>query len=442
MTFRKNLVSTILIGGAMAISGQASAHWSSGPFLYNDAGTNPMHLANSNLALGVANNGTGANAVGTFGTSTDTGTSYGTYTQTRTTGGDYGWIQGQDNTLWGNSHDNKGLAFSLGSAARVSFTITTLGTAASAIQTGAVGTPTNVTGATPLLGLDWNPAFSLFKGLATQSSHEGGIGNASLSSHLPGYVSWGPYATAEPYTTATDATYEATTSLAYTGSGTWGAYRSNADWTSGRDIAASATFGNGSLIGTDTTIGGENTRTLTYLGQADSGTAHTVTASFDLAPGDYSIWVGGNNAADAAAQAQNYQSLLAAHTANDATVAAQSAAYVSAMGSDTILAAAQATKDAVFASHTANATDRQIALDALNVALNNNPTAKTAYNSWQAALLPITTLNDSIATLRGAYGFTVATTVSSVPVPGAVWLFGSALAGLIGYGRRKTALVA
>jgi hypothetical protein len=34
------------------------------------------------------------------------------------------------------------------------------------------------------------------------------------------------------------------------------------------------------------------------------------------------------------------------------------------------------------------------------------------------------------------------TVVSAVPVPGAVWLFGSALAGLLGYGRRKTAVVA
>lgn len=32
--------------------------------------------------------------------------------------------------------------------------------------------------------------------------------------------------------------------------------------------------------------------------------------------------------------------------------------------------------------------------------------------------------------------------VSSVPVPGAVWLFGSAIAGLVGFGRRKTALSA
>lgn len=40
----------------------------------------------------------------------------------------------------------------------------------------------------------------------------------------------------------------------------------------------------------------------------------------------------------------------------------------------------------------------------------------------------------------GAGKYTVS--MSAVPVPGAVWLFGSALAGLIGFGRRKAAIAA
>jgi hypothetical protein len=44
--------------------------------------------------------------------------------------------------------------------------------------------------------------------------------------------------------------------------------------------------------------------------------------------------------------------------------------------------------------------------------------------------------------LRGNYGFNIQTTVAAVPIPGAVWLFGSALLGMIGYGRRKTAITA
>lgn len=37
----------------------------------------------------------------------------------------------------------------------------------------------------------------------------------------------------------------------------------------------------------------------------------------------------------------------------------------------------------------------------------------------------------------GVDGYKMTLTTSPVPVPGAVWLFGSALAGLVGYGRRK-----
>ncbi|OQW70052.1 MAG: hypothetical protein BVN35_18325 [Proteobacteria bacterium ST_bin11] len=40
---------------------------------------------------------------------------------------------------------------------------------------------------------------------------------------------------------------------------------------------------------------------------------------------------------------------------------------------------------------------------------------------------------------NGIRGFGVELTVRPVPVPGAVWLFGSAIAGLIGFGRRKAA---
>lgn len=330
MKFRKNLVSALLIGGAMAVSGQASAHWSSGPFLYNDAGSNPLNLANGNLAAGVANNGVGVNGTGS-GTNVATGTSYGTYTQTRATSSDYGWIQGQDNTLWANSHDNKGLAFSLTGTSQVSFTVNTVGTAASITQTQATGG----SAVTNLTALDWNPAFSIFKGLAPQSSHEGGAGNTTLANNLPGYVSWGPYASAQPYTAGTDATYEATTGNTYTGNGTWGAYRSNADWTGGRDVSATATYGNGNLIGTSLALGGGNVSTLDYLGSASSAPGgHTVTWTGTLGPGDYSIWVGGTNAANSAQQILNYQALLAATNAADtAGIAAANAAITALRGS-------------------------------------------------------------------------------------------------------------
>lgn len=371
MKFRKTAVAALLTTGLASFSGQTFAHWSSGPFLYNDASSNPMQLANSNLALGVENNGTGANAAGTFGTNTATGIVYGTYNQTRAVSSDYGWIQAQNNSLWGNSHDNKGLAFSLSTTSNISFTVTTLGTQTSVTQTQATGGTT----VTNLTGLDWNPAFSIFKGLAPQSAHEGGLGNSTLTDNLPGYVSWGPYASASPYSASTEANYEATTGNSYTGDGTWGAYRSNADWVAGRDINASAKFGNGNFIGTDQTLGGDNVRKLEYIDAASSAPgAHTVTWSGVLGPGDYSIWVGGTSVRDAARQTLNYLDLYEATQAGDT--------------------------------------------------------------------VGIATATAAISALRGNYGFNIETTVSAVPVPGAVWLFGSAITGLIGFGRRKSVLTA
>lgn len=42
----------------------------------------------------------------------------------------------------------------------------------------------------------------------------------------------------------------------------------------------------------------------------------------------------------------------------------------------------------------------------------------------------------------GVDGYALSITSAPVPVPGAVWLFGSAIAGLVGFGRRKTAVAA
>ncbi len=437
MIFRKTAIAALLTTGLAGVSGQAFAHWSSGPFLYNDAGTNPMYLANSNLASGVQNlNGTGSNGPGTFGTSTATGTTYGTYTQTRSTGSAYGWSAGQDSVTWANSHDNKGLAFSLAQTSKVSFRINTLGTGVySVVQTGS-------TTGTDLSGNDWTPAFALFKGLATQSSHEGGAGNTTLNANLPGYAWWSPYASANPYSATSDALYESTTGNTYTGTeGTWGAYRSNGDWTAGRDISATAKFGNGTLIGTDQTLGGQNTRMLDYINSetAAAGTHSLTSVEYTLGPGDYSIWVGGNDAGLAAEQMQNYKDLFFAHQNNDATVTAQQTAFSNA-ASPAILAALT-TNNTAQGSHTLTLAEKAAAQAVFDTALAAEPQAvKDAYNAWQTAAAPIKTLDNAIAHLRLGHGFTIQTTVTAVPVPGAVWLFGSAVAGLIGLGRRKHAI--
>lgn len=437
MKFRKNYVAALLVGGTMVVSGQAFAHWSSGPFLYNDAGSNPMGLANSNLALGVTNTGVGPNGTG-LGTNTATGRTYGTYTQTRSTGSDYGWSAAQDPITWGNSHDNKGLAFSLATTSKVKFQIDTLGAGlTSVVQTGST-TPTD------LSGKDWTPAFALFKGLATQSSHEGGAGNNTLTANLPGYATWSPYASANPFSSASETLYETTTGQNYTdvagANGTWGAYRSNADWTAGRDISATATYGNGTLIGIDQTLGGANTRVLDWIAAESAAEgSHSLTSfEYSLEPGDYSIWVGGNNPAHAAQQIQNYQDLVLAHATNDATVALQQAAF-NANATPEILAAL-AVYNAAAASHTLTLAEKAAALQVFQGVLGTSETAKTAYDAWQAAAEPISTLDHNIAELRLGHAFTIQTTVAAVPVPGAVWLFGSAMAGLLGFGFRKQQL--
>lgn len=422
MKFPKNTIA-LLVGGSMAaISGQAAAHWSSGPFLYNDAGTNPMHLAASELNHAA------------------TGTTFGTYEQTRAGGTSYGWIQAADPALWGNSHDNSGLAFSLSQTSKVTFTINTLGTATQV-------TPTGTSSYTDISGIDWTPAFSIFKGFAAQSSHEGASApgnNAVLAANTPGFIEWGPYGSAQPYTAATDATYEATTGNTYTGDGTWGNFRSTASWVSGRDISATAKFKDGTFIGTDPTLGGNNTTFLEYVDsrQAADGT-HSLTGTFVLGPGDYSLWIGGTSLTDAIAQQGNYQGLYnAKYNDGAAYAAAQQAFNTYVAGASLELKNALTAYNSTMASHSATQAQRDAATATLQTALNNDTANGGNAESLRTAMLTtgadIIHYNNEIAHLRAKEGYTIQTTVSAVPVPGAVWLFGSAIAGLVGMRRRKS----
>ena len=416
MKFQKNTIALLLGSSMAAISGQAAAHWSSGPFLYNDAGTNPMHLAASEL------------------TNPATGTTYGTYEQTRVGGTSYGWIQATDPSLWGNSHDNDGLAFTLSQTSTVTFTINTLGTATQATETG-------TSSYKDISGIDWTPAFSIFKGFAPQSSHEGaGANNPVLAANTPGFIEWGPYGSAQPYTNATDSTYESTTGNTYTGNGTWGNFRTTADWVAGRDIVPDAKFKNGDTIGGDPTMGGNNTTTLVYVDHvAGTDGSHTVTGTFNLGPGDYSLWVGGTSAADALAQQANYQGLYNANLADGAAYSDAALAYNTHLSTASPeLQAAQATYNAAMASHTNTQADRDAATDALQAELDKDSTAQSLRNTMLTAGADIIHYTDAIAHLRATEGYTIQTTVSAVPVPGAVWLFGSAIAGLVGIRRRKS----
>ena len=52
-----------------------------------------------------------------------------------------------------------------------------------------------------------------------------------------------------------------------------------------------------------------------------------------------------------------------------------------------------------------------------------------------------TLIDENVGDHLGSYAIQAALSVQPVPVPGAVWLFGSAIAGLAGFGRRKAATV-
>jgi len=47
-----------------------------------------------------------------------------------------------------------------------------------------------------------------------------------------------------------------------------------------------------------------------------------------------------------------------------------------------------------------------------------------------------------LTNLHGHLQFSAVATAAAVPVPGAVWLFGSAMAGLLGLNRRKASIAA
>lgn len=77
-------------------------------------------------------------------------------------------------------------------------------------------------------------------------------------------------------------------------------------------------------------------------------------------------------------------------------------------------------------------------------AFGNNPTQNLNSISFNATAGQIYTIalggyrNGDWTTTNDGYKLTV----SQVPVPGAVWLFGSAMAGLVGFGRRKSKIAA
>ncbi|THI88256.1 MAG: hypothetical protein CAF41_006040 [Nitrospira sp. CG24A] len=274
--------------------GQATAHVNYGSSLYSDSSIiDPV---------------TGVNGTGILNATPD-----------RTVSSNAGWLAGQDNTTWANSHDNRFLYFNLAQASTIDFTIT--------------GTNTNGNG---LL----NPGFSIFSNIAPAAAHDGSTIPASFLATQTGFADWSSFVGTNAAITAAGGDSTQTDH--------WGLYRSNADFTMSNDTGVTA--------GT--------VKTLTYTGLSESNASgNSVSGNYTLGPGVYSLVVGGANATDLAA----------------------------------LLSDAQAS--------------------------NSGATPGAAATAYA---------NDRLART-----FNIAFNVTPVPLPAAVWLFGSGVVGVIAFARRR-----
>lgn len=246
----------------------------------------------------------------------------------RTVSSNGGWLAGQNPTTWANSHDNRFLYFNLAQTSTINFTLT--------------GNNTNGNGVL-------NPGYSIFQGVALNSVHDGAIVPASYIGAQTGFASWSPFAAANTAITANGGTLSTQH---------WGQYRSNADFTMANDSGQAFT--------------------LQYTGLSGSnGSGNTVSGTYTLAPGIYSLVVGGANSNDTAA----------------------------------LLNAAIATGGNYCTAVSASCTAEQVAAGSANA---------TAYNN-----------------LRLARTLGIEFNVSPVPIPAAAWLFGSGIAGIVALARRR-----
>jgi hypothetical protein len=233
MNRRRILWSTAALLGAVGLFlsvGQASAHVNYAASLYSDSSIiDPV--------TGVAGTGV-VNA-----------------TPGRTVSSNAGWLAGQNDTTWANSHDNRFLYFNLAQTETIDFTIT--GTA-------------NTNGADVL-----NPGYSLFSGVAPNLAHDGAAPTANptalaYTKGLTGFASWSPFASTNALITAAGGD---PTQTAH-----WGQYRSDANFTMANDTAQ---------------VGA-----LTYLASGNTTSGNVLTGHYVLGPGVYSLIVGGDNQSD------------------------------------------------------------------------------------------------------------------------------------------------
>lgn len=264
---------------------------------------------------------------------TSLGGDYSNVTLNSTAASNAGWIAGQDSTTWANSHDNRFFTFTLANTMQVNFTIT--------------GTNTNGNGIL-------NPGYSIFTGAGLAGAHDG-AGNLPAGAAVPlsylsaqtGFASWSPFAGTNDEIDAANGATPLTTQH-------WGQYRSNADVTMSTDGLPLATPPVPGVVST-----------IVYTGLSGSNdTGNTVTGSYLLGPGIYSLVVGGANPFDL----------------------------------QTYLSAAIATNG--------------------NYSATQDPAILAAYNAARLAR-------------------TFSIEFAAVPLPAAVYLFGSGLVGIAAFARRR-----
>ena len=171
--------------------------------------------------------------------------------QDRTVRSNGGWAAGLDATSGGDSHNARFMYFNLAKAQTIDFTITA---------------KTNANGAGLL-----NPGYSLYSGSVPNVSHDGGYYTGQST-----FASWSPFASNNPNIIANGGAITQK----------WGEFRSNANVT----------------MRADDSVGNPIVRTMTYTGSSDSTeTGTSISGSYTLGPGLYTLVVGGANSAAAAA---------------------------------------------------------------------------------------------------------------------------------------------
>jgi hypothetical protein len=163
--------------------------------------------------------------------------------QDRTVRSNAGWIAGLNAATGGDSHNARFLYFNLAGAATIDFTVTALA---------------NSNGASLL-----NPGYSIFSGAVPNVSHDG----APYAGQTP-FATWSPFANSA---VGSDPSSQK-----------WGEFRANANVTMAHS--------NGT------------TGTMTYTGLfGATGTGNTITGTYTLGPGLYTLVIGGANSTDLAA---------------------------------------------------------------------------------------------------------------------------------------------